>query len=100
MTTEILLLAIKRRLRHERADILYYVPISHRRKLWKLVAKGIEVQAVAGKSDKICTIVRAIDANYGEMSENCSFPGTVQTLFWVNVILTHVAPTSDFRSAT
>ena len=40
------------------------------------------MQAVAGKSDKICTIVRAIEANYVEMSESYSFPDTVQALLW------------------
>ena len=86
MKTEISLLAIKRRLRpptlDERADILYYASIRHRRKLWKLVSTGIQVQSITGKSDKICTIVRAIEANYVEMSENYSFPDTVQTLLW------------------
>ena len=38
--------------------------------------------SVAGPSDKICTIVRAIEANYVEMSESYSSPGTVQTLLW------------------
>ena len=42
---EISLLAIQRRLRppsmDERADMLYYVSIRHRRKLWKLMSKGI-----------------------------------------------------------
>ena len=84
--TELSLLAIKRRLRpptlDETADILYYVSIRHRRKLWKLVSQGIEVKSVAGKSDKICILVRAIEANYVEMSENYSFPDTVQTLLW------------------
>ena len=56
--------------------------IRHRRKLWKLVSQGIEVQSVAGKSDKICNLVRAIEANYVETSENYSFPDTVQTLLW------------------
>ena len=84
--TELSLLAIKRLLRpptlDETADILYYVSIRHRRKLWKLVSQGIEVQSVAGKSDKICNLVRAIEANYVETSENYSFPDTVQTLLW------------------
>ena len=46
------------------------------------MSKGIEVMSVAGPSDKICTIVRAIEANYVEMSESYSFPDTVQTLLW------------------
>ena len=53
MDTEISLIAIKRRLRpptlDERADILYYVSIGHRRKLWKLVSKGIQLQSTTGK---------------------------------------------------
>ena len=84
--TELSLFAIKRRLRpptlDEKADILYYVSICHRRKLWRLVSQGIEVKSVAGKSDKTCTLVRAIEANYVEPSENYSFPDTVQTLLW------------------
>ena len=84
--TELSLFAIKRRLRpptlDEEADILYYVSICHRRKLWRLVSQGIEVKSVAGKSDKTCTLVRAIEANYVEPSENYSFPDTVQTLLW------------------
>ena len=84
--TEISLLAIKRRLRpptlDERADILYYVSICHRYKLWKLVSNGKQLQSTTGKRDKICTIVRAIEANYVEMSENYSCPDTVQTLLW------------------
>ena len=84
--TELSLFAIKRRLRpptlDEKADILYYVSICHRRKLWRLVSQGIEVKSVTGKSDKICTLVRAIEANYVEPSENYSFPDTVQTLLW------------------
>ena len=80
------LFAIKRRLRppplDESADILYYVTICHRRKLWRLVSEGIEVTAVTGTSDNICTLVRAIEANYVERSENYSFPDTVQTLLW------------------
>ena len=39
-------------------------------------------QSITGKSDKICTTVTAIEANYVEMSENYSFPDTVQTLLW------------------
>ena len=84
--TERSLLAIRRRLRpptlDETADILYYVSIRHRRKLWKLGSQGIEVQSIAGKSDKICYLVRAIEANYVDTSENYSFPDTVQTLLW------------------
>ena len=80
------LFAIKRRLRpptlDERADLLYYVSICHRRKLWKLVSEGIQVTAVTGTSDNICTLVRAIEANYVERSEHYSFPDTVQTLLW------------------
>ena len=84
--TGLSLFAIKRKLRpptlDERADILYYVSICHRRKLWRLVAQGIEVKEIAGTSDKTCTLVRAIEANYVERSENYSFPDTVQTLLW------------------
>ena len=40
------------------------------------------MKSVAGKSDKTCTLVRAIEANYVEPSENYSFPDTVQTLLW------------------
>ena len=84
--TGLSLFAIKRRLRpptlDEKADILYYVSICHRRKLWRLVSQGIEVKAIAGTSDQTCTLVRAIEANYVERSENYSFPDTVQTLLW------------------
>ena len=38
--------------------------------------------AVTGTSDNTCTLVRAIEANYVERSENYSFPNTVQTLLW------------------
>ena len=80
------LFAIKRRLRpptlDELADLLYYVSISHRRKLWKLVSEGIQATAVTGTSDNICTLVRAIEANYVERSEHYSFPDTVQILLW------------------
>ena len=83
--TEILLLAIQRRLRppsmDERADVLYYVSIRHRRKLWHLISKGIEAMSVVGPSDKTCTIVRAIEANYVEMAASYSFPDTVQKRF-------------------
>ena len=72
--TGLSLFAIKRRLRpptlDEKADILYYVSICHRRKLWRLVSQGIEVKAIAGTSDQTCTLVRAIEANYVELSEN------------------------------
>ena len=54
-------------------EIESLLSISQRRKLWKLVSKGIEVQAVARKSDKIYTIVRVIETNCEEMSENYSF---------------------------
>ena len=63
-------------------QIFSIMSIRHRRKLWKLVSTGIQVQSITGKSDKICTIARAIEANYVEMSENCTFPDTVQTLLW------------------
>ena len=75
--------AIKRRLRpptlDERADLLYYVSICHRRKLWKLVCEGIQVTAIIGTSDNICTLVRAIEANYVERSEHYSFPMQADT---------------------
>ena len=66
--TGIVLLAIKRRLRppsRDERDILLrvYPPATQ---AWKLFSKGIEGQSVAEKSDEICTIVRAIEANYVE----------------------------------
>ena len=80
------LLATKRHLRSptldEQADLHYYVSISHRRKLWKLISQGIKVTAVSGASEKVCILVRAIEANYVEPSEHYSFPDTVQTLLW------------------
>ena len=80
------LFATKRQLRSptldEQADLHYYVSICHRRKLWKLISKGIQVTAVTGGSEKICILVRAIEANYVEPSEHYSFPNTVQTLLW------------------
>ena len=86
METGLSLLAIKRRLRpptlDEEADIRYYVSICHRRKLWRLLSQGIEVKAIAGTSEQACILVRAIEANYVELSENYSFPDTVQTLLW------------------
>ena len=105
--TEISFQAIKRRLRpptlDERVYILYYVSICHRRKLWKLVSKSIQLQSTTGRSDRICTrictIVRAIEANYAEMSENYSFPDTVQHCYGPNVILTNVVQTNAFLSA-
>ena len=37
---------------------------------------------VGGKSAKICTLVRAIEANYVELAENYTYPDTVQSLLW------------------
>ena len=80
------LFATKRQLRlptlDEQADLHYYVSISHRRKLWKLISEGIQVTAVTGGSEKVCILVRAIEANYVEPSEYYSFPDTVTTLLW------------------
>ena len=103
VNTELSLLAINRRLRpptlDETADILYYVSIRHRRKLWKVVSQGIEVKSVAGKSDKICTLVRAIEANYVEMSRITASRTQYKHSYGPSVILTNVAQTRDFRSA-
>ena len=80
------LFATKRQLRlptqDEQADLDYYVSIRHRRKLWKLISKGIQVTAVTGGNERVCVLVRAIEANYVEPSEDYSFPNTVQTLLW------------------
>ena len=84
---------MKRQLRpptlDESADILYYVSIRHRRKLWKLLSTGIQVQSITGKGDKICTIVRAIEANYVELAENYIYPDTVQALLWAQCAPNH-----------
>ena len=80
------LFATKRQLRlptlDEQADLHYYVSICHRRKLWKLISKGIKVTSVTGGNERVCVLVRAIEANYVEPSEDYSFPDTVQTLLW------------------
>ena len=80
------LFATKRQLRSptldEQADLHYYVSICHRRKLWKLISKGIKVTSVTGGNERVCVLVRAIEANYVEPSEDYSFPDTVQTLLW------------------
>lgn len=80
------LFATKRQLRlptlDEQADLEYYVSICHRRKLWKLISKGIQVTTITGGNDRVGPLVRAIEANYVEPSEDYKFPNTVQTLLW------------------
>ena len=80
------LFATRRQLRlptlDEQADFQYYVSIRHRRKLWKLISKGIQVTATTRGAEKVCVLVRAIEANYVEPSGDYSFPDTVQTLLW------------------
>ena len=86
MEQELSFFATKRQLRlptlDEQADLHYYVSICHRRKLWKLISKGIQVTANTGGNERVCFLVRAIEANYLEPSEDYSFPNTVQTLLW------------------
>ena len=85
---ELSLQAVKRHLRpptlEASEDILYlFVSIRHRRKLWKLLTRGIQIHpSMAGKRDKICTIVRAIEANYVELVDDYIYPDTVQALLW------------------
>ena len=74
-TSELSLQAVKRHLRpptlEESADIIYYISIRHRCKLWKLLSKGIQIHpSITGKRDKICIIVRAIEENCLELAEN------------------------------
>ena len=83
---ELSLQVVKRHLRpptvEESEDILYYVSIRHRRKLLK-VLKGKKIYpSTAGKRDKICSIVRAIEANYVELADEYIYPDTVQALLW------------------
>ena len=86
-SSELSLQAVKRQLRpptaEESEDILYYVSVRHRRKLWKLLSKGIQVYpSISRQHDEISTLVRAIEANYVELADDYVYPDTVQALLW------------------